>query len=403
MSGEFELAEIIEVEAFKSIQERLAKIVTFPVITTDTDGIPMGTWSNFSPFCKLIRSSPEGAKRCISCDYEAGMVAMKERKPQLYRCHLGLQDCAAPIFAEGYFLGAVLGGQVLIDEQDREKMDAQCISENFDLPLDKVLQAIEQIPVVSLQYLEDCISFYTFIANYIAEISMKKIVQEKFLKESRENLNLERKAKAMEFKQLQAQINPHFLFNTLNTVARMALLEDAPETEELIYTLSDLLRYNLKNIEEFPRIRSEMDAIRRYLYIQTLRYNDRIRYEIDVDPDILDYRIPSMVLQPLVENSFVHGLEGKREGGTVRITGRKTANQKIIITVEDDGKGFDPDILRSFAHSENTVETHTGIGLFNTHERLRSLFGKAYGLKIKSQANISTKIHLTIPCLREHL
>lgn len=254
MSEVIQLADIIEVEAFKSIQEKLAKIVMFPVITIDAEGNPMGAWSNFSPFCKLVRSSSEGERRCISCDYEAGKLAMKHRKPQIYRCHLGLQDCVAPIIAEGYFLGAVLGGQVLTDEADRAKIDAERISVEFGLPLQKVREAIGQIPLVSRQYLEDSVNFDTFVANYIAEISMKKMVQEQFLKESRENLLLERKAKTMELKQLQAQINPHFLFNTLNTIARMALIENAPETEELIYNLCDLLHYNLKNVEEFPKI-----------------------------------------------------------------------------------------------------------------------------------------------------
>ncbi|WP_249732602.1 PocR ligand-binding domain-containing protein [Paenibacillus macerans] len=403
MSEVIQLADIIEVEAFKSIQEKLAKIVMFPVITIDAEGNPMGAWSNFSPFCKLVRSSSEGERRCISCDYEAGKLAMKHRKPQIYRCHLGLQDCVAPIIAEGYFLGAVLGGQVLTDEADRAKIDAERISVEFGLPLQKVREAIGQIPLVSRQYLEDSVNFDTFVANYIAEISMKKMVQEQFLKESRENLLLERKAKTMELKQLQAQINPHFLFNTLNMIARMALIENAPETEELIYNLCDLLHYNLKNVEEFPKIRAEIESIKKYLYIQTLRYSDRIQYEIKVDPEIMDYRIPSMVLQPLVENAFIHGLEQKRDGGTVRISGCRTPDNRIVITVADNGRGFNPDILRAFANWDEDKGTHTGIGLFNTHERLRGYFGKSYGLSIRSEPDVSTLVHITLPCLREHL
>lgn len=395
------LSEVIDVDAFMRIQEKLAKLVNFSVVTVDANGVPIGKWSNFSPFCKLVRSSPKGAERCISCDYNAGLLAVNEGKPLIYKCHLGLQDCVAPIIINGNFLGSVLGGQVLLRKNGHKSINAKLISEEFQLPYDEVVEAAESIPVVTRKYLEECIDFYTFMSNYIAEISMNKIVQEELLRESQVNLILEQKAKKLELKKIQAQINPHFLFNTLNTIARMALMEDAPRTEELIYNLCDLLRYNLKNVEEFPKIRSEIENIQKYLYIQTLRFSDRISYKLDVDPAILDFRIPSMVLQPIVENSIIHGLEQKKEGGVITISGKRLNKTDLILSVSDNGKGFNPDFIRLFDGVNDMPNKHSGIGLVNTHDRIRLFFGSNYGIHIESQPDSLSMVHIMLPCLKK--
>jgi ligand-binding sensor protein len=400
-SDAIKLTEIIDVDMLMSIQEKLAKLVNFSVITVDDNGRPVGPWSNFSPFCKLIRSSEAGANKCIACDYKAGLIAMKEKKPRIYTCHLGLKDCVAPIFVNGSYLGSVLGGQVLLGKGNKGKINAEQIAAEFELPLESVRKAIETIPLVTRKYLEDCVDFYTFLANYVAEMSMNKLVQDELLRESRENFILEQKAKEMELKKIQAQINPHFLFNTLNTIARLALIEEASKTEELIYNLCDLLRYNLKNADNFPTIKDEIHHIEKYLSIQTLRYSDRIQYEMDVDPCILDYRIPSVILQPLVENSFVHGLEQKKEGGTIKISGRLTEDNEIVISIMDNGKGFSPEILQMFHRMKKKNHQYTGLGLFNTHDRLRIFFGDRYGLKIESTSK-RTVVYVRIPCLKEH-
>ena len=234
------------------------------------------------------------------------------------------------------------------------------------------------------------------MANYIAEIGMHKITQKKLLKESQEKTKLEQQTKKMKLQTIQAQTNPHFLFNTLNTIARIALIENAPKTEDLIYTLSDILRYSLRNSEEFPKLKTEMEYIERYLYIQALRYSDRIRYHIDVDEKILECRIPTMTIQPIVENALIHGLEEKLEGGEVSIKGTLTPSKDIIIEVSDNGKGIDPSILNLLNNSDN-IPKQFGIGIKNTNDKLHHYFGNNYGIKIDSKPNLGTKVDICLP------
>jgi two-component system, LytTR family, sensor kinase len=395
------LSDFIDIHTLNSAQEKLAKLVNIPVITVDFEGKPIGQ-NNFTSFCNLIRSSKKGVEHCINCDFEAMNLAVRDRQSRIYDCHMGLKDCVAPIFVNDIFLGSVLGGQVLIEgEQTRDSIDIEKISKEFDIPLDQLSEAVEQIPLASQEFLKNCLDFYNFLASYFAEMGMSRITHEKLLNESREKLLLEQKAKKMELKTIEAQINPHFLFNTLNSIARMALIEDAPQTEDLIYNLSDLLRYNLKNIEEFPKIRDEMSNIKRYLFIQTLRYSDRISYSMSIDDSILDFRIPAMTLQPLVENCLVHGLEPKKEGGMIEITGTLSSDSEIILKICDNGVGINPELLKEFNEKHHSPSDSLGIGILNTQERLRHYFGNNYGLTFESLINKKTIVYVHIPCIKD--
>lgn len=397
-----QLTDIIELQTLGDIQNKLSKLVDFPVVTVDCDGKPIGK-NNFTPFCELIRSSKKGAEQCIACDKRAGYLAVKKRQPQIYTCHMGLKDCVSPIIVNDVFLGSVLGGQVLIKgEETRDSIDIEGISQKFEIPIMQITEAVQQIQIVSQEYLENCFDFYNFLANYFAELGVHRLTQEQLLQKGREKLLLEQKTKKMELKTIQAQINPHFLFNTLNSVARMALIEDAPQTEDLIYKLSDLLRYNLKNIEEFPKIKDEIDNINRYLFIQTLRYSDRISYEIAIDDAVLDYRIPTMILQPLVENSIVHGLETKEEGGKIEINGYITPDNDIVLKISDNGSGIDPKLLKHLNQINNINSDTLGLGLISTHDRLKYYFGSPYGLQFESIPNFETNIYVHLPCITDY-
>nr|WP_295970801.1 PocR ligand-binding domain-containing protein [uncultured Bacillus sp.] len=396
------LTDIIEIQTLGDIQNKLAKLVNFPIVTVDCDGKPIGK-NNFTPFCELIRSSKKGADQCISCDVRAGHSAVQKRDPQIYDCHMGLKDCVAPIIVNDIFLGSVLGGQVLIEgEKTKHSIDIHRIAKEFDLPLHELREAVEQIQIVSQEYVESCLNFYNFLANHFAELGVHRLTQEKLLQEEREKLLLEQKTKKMELKTIQAQINPHFLFNTLNSVARMALMEDAPQTEDLIYKLSDLLRYNLKNIEEFPKLKNEIDNINRYLFIQSLRFSDRISYQINMDEDILDFRIPSMILQPLVENSMVHGLETKIEGGEIKISGHARKDDSIVLIISDNGTGIEPELLKHLNELHKANNDSLGIGLVNTQERIKNYFGDQFGLRFESSPNKGTKVYVHIPCIQDY-
>lgn len=195
------------------------------------------------------------------------------------------------------------------------------------------------------------------------------------------------------FDALKSQINPHFLFNTLNSIS-VAVRTDPMKARHIIIKLSNILRRLLKTGEDFVLLREELAFIDAYLDIELVRFGpEKLRIERHIDERTLDVLIPSMVLQPIVENAVKHGIEPKITGGTVRITSQRQ-DGRVIIDVEDDGEGVAAERL-------STVLT-TGIGLSNVNERLQVVFGQQYHLQFDSQPHHGTRVRIEIPDRAPH-
>ena len=192
---------------------------------------------------------------------------------------------------------------------------------------------------------------------------------------------------------LTSQINPHFLFNTLNSVSSL-IRTDPNQARVMVVKLSKVLRRLLRKHENFSTLREELSFIEDYLAIEVVRFGDKLRFEKDVAEDTLDMLVPSMLLQPLVENSIKHGIGGKVEGGTIRIRTSR-GGSRLHLLVEDDGVGIPEEKLA-------TVLDH-GIGVSNVHERLKVLFGNDYRMWIESQPGQGTRVQLEVPELETNL
>jgi two-component system LytT family sensor kinase len=189
---------------------------------------------------------------------------------------------------------------------------------------------------------------------------------------------------------LTSQINPHFLFNTLNTVS--SLIRINPEqARNVIVKLSSILRRLLRKHENFNPLREELGFIDDYLSIEMVRFGDSLRFIKDVDPETLDRLVPSMLLQPLIENSLRHGLSGKVDGGTIWIRSH-LEDGRLHLRVEDDGVGI-PEA--SMAHL-----FEQGIGISNVNERLKVVFGGDYRMWIDSRPGEGTRTAIEIPDLQ---
>jgi len=186
---------------------------------------------------------------------------------------------------------------------------------------------------------------------------------------------------------LASQINPHFLFNTLTSIS--SLVRSNPETARmLIGKLSGLLRRLLRSHDHFVTLREEMESIDEYLDIEVIRFGPSLKVEKHISPDSLDMLVPSMILQPLVENCIKHGFSSRVGGGRIIIRSRRD-NGHAIIEVDDDGLGMSQERL-STALGE-------GIGLSNVNERLRVIYGAGYGLKLRSIPGQGTSARMEIP------
>ena len=186
---------------------------------------------------------------------------------------------------------------------------------------------------------------------------------------------------------LSSQINPHFLFNTLNSIS--SLIRSKPETARmLIGKLSNLLRRRLKSRDHFVTLREELQSIDQYLDIEVVRFGPQLHVEKDISPDTLDLRVPSMILQPLIENSIKHGLTAKLGGGTVTLRSFRS-NDQMIIEVADDGFGMSAEQLQKALSA--------GIRLSNVNERLSVTYGANHQLKLTSAADTGTCARIEIP------
>ena len=189
---------------------------------------------------------------------------------------------------------------------------------------------------------------------------------------------------------LQSQINPHFLFNTLNSVASL-VRRDPDSAREMIVKLANILRRLLRKGDSFVPLREELEFLDDYLDIEVARFGgDKLKVVKELDPKSLDHLVPSMILQPLVENSVKHGLADKIEGGSVHVRTR-CADHRVVIEIEDDGVGM--------PENGASPSSGTGIGMVNVSERLQVVYGDAAEISVESQPGRGTLIRLVLPIL----
>ncbi len=215
-----------------------------------------------------------------------------------------------------------------------------------------------------------------------------------------EKMQIETELKNTELKMLQSQINPHFLFNTLNCIAQNALLEDADKTYELILTVSGMLRYNLRRLDTPVKLKEELENLEKYIDIQNARYGDKIEFRMDqIDGRVLDLMIPSLTIQPIVENSVIHGLEGLERNGIVSIQAY-IEGETAKVVIEDNGIGMDQETLDKIISpqgGEEELKGHsTGIGIKNVIYRMKLFYGENV-FHIESRLGKGTRITLAIP------
>lgn len=221
-----------------------------------------------------------------------------------------------------------------------------------------------------------------------------------------ENFQKQLLLKNAEIQALQSQMNPHFVFNVLNTIAWKAQILDNEEIYQMVVSLGELMRMDiLSKNHSFVTLEQEMEYVKLYIYLQQMRFEDKISCSIQIAPELLTMQIPCLCIQPLAENAIVHGLEPKKGRGRLVIQVLKTDEHTLEVNVIDDGVGFnqtDPDgmipVSKLLTAQSEGNNAHTHIGLKNLDKRLRLLFGEEAGLRIHSTPNKCTSVSFSIPC-----
>lgn len=262
-------------------------------------------------------------------------------------------------------------------------------------------------PLINLLNRMKCISSGDFTRDPSLEGSDEMGILGKGINDMAENLDKlmkqllkkEEEKKKLEFKMLQSQINPHFIYNTLNSIKLMATIQGADGIREMVSALGLLLKEVSKGTSEKITLREEIKLVESYVYIQKIRRKGMIRMHYDIpDESILDYKILKFTLQPIIENAIFHGLEPKKGIGNIKIEIREE-NDRIIISIEDDGIGMSKQRINEILLGNNKKKSteFSSIGIKNIDERLKLIYGQQYGLKLKSKKGKYTRVSIIIP------
>lgn len=205
---------------------------------------------------------------------------------------------------------------------------------------------------------------------------------------------------------LQSQINPHFLYNTLNCISSMGLAYDIPEISDISVAMSNVYRYSIKGDMMVP-LNRELQCIKEYMRIMDIRFGGKFETEYRFDDEILELYTLRMILQPIVENAVYHGMELRNRKGKLILEG-KVSDEKLILTVTNDGKGMSPEVLATLRKTISDYESaglynaeKSSIGLGNINKRIKIQFGAQFGLYVESEETVGTKVTLVLPVIRE--
>ncbi|MGG1519313.1 sensor histidine kinase [Paenibacillus oryzisoli] len=220
----------------------------------------------------------------------------------------------------------------------------------------------------------------------------------KMIKQIKELINKlyisEVKKKKAELKALQSQINPHFLYNTLDSINWIALRHRVPEISQMVTSLSDFFRYSLSNGRTIIPIEDELRQVDSYLSIQKVRFNERLEYSIEIEPEVYGHYAVKLILQPLVENSLLHGIERRRGNGVITVKARKEDDQ-IVIEISDNGVGADIDELNDMLKNDRNSNS---FGMKNVNQRIQQVFGSSSGLRYSNHEGPGVTVTVTFPC-----
>ncbi|MCT8136989.1 PocR ligand-binding domain-containing protein [Anaerobacillus sp. CMMVII] len=396
-----ELTNLVEIDTLQKIQDSFSESTGFAVITVDDRGKPITKHSGCSKYCSIIRYRDETKDLCEKCDSKAGLQASLTGEPLIYMCHSGFIDFAAPIIVNGQYLGSIMGGQVV--SADTRIEANYIIEEKLDIEDDvELIEAYLQIPIVPFKKIEAAAHLMFTIANKIAQNGYVNFIQKELHEQSIQLIqsrlseaNLETALKAAEQKTLQSQINRQFLIQTLNIIGNLSYLEKAPTTEEATFTLIEVVKYLVTNISKDVSIEEEVNYITNYLSLQKNRLGERFTYEILVAENTKEIMIPSMMIQPIVENAIVHGIETKPGECSIKVF-VQIKEDYLEIIVEDNGIGMNEQMIERILQSNDEIKVEK-LNLKVLKQRLIERYSNQAHLQMKSKESIGTVVTIALP------
>lgn len=393
------LSEIIDLESLQQIQDCFCKATGFAAIAVDYQGKPLLKYSGFSKFCSRLREDPFFNECCRQSDAHGSLEAVRRGGVYAYQCHAGLVDFAVPIIVDGEYVASMLCGQVRAEEPDALETGLVMPSDGLFSDDPALREEFENIPLVSAQRINDTANLLYRTLNYIVEQHLLNQKNMRLLQAEKERVELEKQYKDLEIKFYHAQVNPLFLFNALNVAGRQAYLEKAQKTQDIIFALADMYRCYHDYSGLLITVEQELMNLKNYLFIQEIRYGERLQFSLDIPMDIRQYMLPAMTLQLFVENAIRHGLEPKENLGSISVKGRKQGDT-LLFEIADNGVGMSEQSLALLNDKEfvqRPLVDSGNAGVFNVLKRLQYFFPEAHSATFRSSRDAGTTVLLTLP------
>jgi len=379
-------------ERLENIQKSLSKATGLAFITVDFRGEPITEATYFSRFCQHIRNFPHALERCKSSDAFGSIQAAVTQKTNVYFCPCGLLEVAIPIVVRGHYLGGFIGGQIRCnDAPDSISRLASVMHFSQSEKSEEYIRLMEEIPVYSYEKFLDIANLVFLVINQLGENEVSQYMQADVLKKKIKKVQKtsqkylkELKQKNKQLQESKMQSNPYYLLDAIGSLLNLSIIEDAPQTNELLNTLADFVRYSYEEQASFTYLSGELEHAERYLTIKKKKLGERMEYSIQVPKEMQMQRIPAHILLPFVQNAFYNGIMLKNEGGKITITG-SIKNNHVILEICDTGSGLTQDELD--IKFEAFKDYHEGpfikLGMDYAQEKMKQLFGDGYDIIIE--------------------
>lgn len=397
LSSDNDIRSFLDFEVIGRLLNKLSEALGLSIAIIDTTGEFVIKTANYPKFCNLLNDASHGS-HCRRYMRQALREIDHTSKQHLFLCCNDIASILIPILSGSSIKGYIKCGHVFLTKPDGERM-ACALRETaaaYRLAGDDVLSSYRAIRIEPKSRLYAAAEATFAIANYIVEMTRTALRQKELdssrlllIKEQMATAKLEKALQEADLKLLQSQINPHFLFNTLNTIAQLAYMEGSEKVAGLVWSLSDLLRFTLRKTEALIPLQEEIHMLNNYLHIQQSRFGSRLNIVLDIEPGLDNILMPCMLIQPLIENAIIHGIELSTRQGLIRLTVNRRQD-KLFLRVEDNGLGFDPKAM---------VIKNTGIGLSSIKSRLQYYFKDNFEFDIQSQPGKGATIAIVFPMI----
>ncbi|WP_028309676.1 histidine kinase [Desulfitibacter alkalitolerans] len=396
-----ELYDIDQLVNLNTIADKFAQSVKLAVTLVDSNGVFLAEPKSFPDFCSLCIKQKTG--NCVLCT-EKGEKKGKELV--VFKCKFKVYSIQSPIIINNRLLGYLGCGYGRVETPaDADELLLKNSFSGRDYPL--AHKAYVNLGIINRNHLKSVAETLSLVGASLVQMIIdsarsKQISAYKLslVKEEQRKAELESSLNEARLKFLESQVNPHFLFNTLNTIAQTSFMEGAATASNLTYALSNLLRRSLGKTQSLISIEEEIEQINDYLLIQKTRFPRKFTVRMDIKEEVLSTKVPNMTLMVLVENAILHGFSNIRWHGMLEINGYMR-NNRVVIDVIDNGAGVKDEVINEVreltGNSFNPISPMKGIGLKNIYKRLEYYYGEKFSFCLERLNKGGTKATIELP------